>query len=93
MELLPFKSERKTIAIWGASFKENSSNVNNSPIHTILAALWAQGAKVRLHDPQALQEIYKIYGEREDLVLSHDPYEVVNDADALCIVTAWRCYF
>lgn len=85
--------KEKTIAIWGASFKENSSNVNNSPIHTILAALWAQGAKVRLHDPQALQEIYKIYGEREDLVLSHDPYEVVNDADALCIVTAWRCYF
>ncbi len=30
----------------------------------MLAALWAQGVKVKLHDPQALDEIKKMYGER-----------------------------
>ncbi|MFX9150161.1 UDP binding domain-containing protein, partial [Acinetobacter baumannii] len=47
----------KTVAIWGASFKENTPSTHNSPIHILLAALWAQGVKVRLHDPQALSEI------------------------------------
>ncbi|MFA2972102.1 nucleotide sugar dehydrogenase [Acinetobacter pittii] len=83
----------KTVAIWGASFKENTSNIHNSPIHILLAALWAQGVIVRLHDPQALDEIAATYGPREDLILCTDQYEAVQDAHALCLVTAWRQYW
>ncbi|MBN6541206.1 nucleotide sugar dehydrogenase [Acinetobacter pittii] len=83
----------KTVAIWGASFKENTSNIHNSPIHILLAALWAQGVIVRLHDPQALDEIAAIYGPREDLILCTDQYEAVRDAHALCLVTAWKQYW
>ncbi|EOQ61347.1 hypothetical protein F935_03010 [Acinetobacter calcoaceticus ANC 3811] len=83
----------KTVAIWGASFKENTSNVHNSPIHILLAALWAQGVIVRLHDPQALDEIAATYGHREDLILCTDQYEAVRDAHALCLVTAWKQYW
>ncbi len=83
----------KTVAIWGASFKENTSNIHNSPIHILLAALWAQGVIVRLHDPQALDEIAATYGPREDLILCTDQYEAVQDAHALCLVTAWKQYW
>lgn len=83
----------KTVAIWGASFKENTSNIHNSPIHILLAALWAQGVTVRLHDPQALDEIAATYGPREDLILCTDQYEAVRDAHALCLVTAWKQYW
>lgn len=83
----------KTVAIWGASFKENTSNIHNSPIHILLAALWAQGVIVRLHDPQALDEIAATYGYREDLILCTDQYEAVRDAHALCLVTAWKQYW
>lgn len=83
----------KTVAIWGASFKENTSNIHNSPIHILLAALWAQGVIVRLHDPQALEEIAAAYGHREDLILCTDQYEAVRDAHALCLVTAWKQYW
>ncbi|AVI33181.1 UDP-glucose/GDP-mannose dehydrogenase family protein [Acinetobacter baumannii] len=83
----------KTVAIWGASFKENTSNIHNSPIHILLAALWAQGVKVRLHDPQALDEIAITYGDREDLVLCADQYEAAQNAHALCVVTAWKQYW
>ncbi|HAV4527254.1 nucleotide sugar dehydrogenase [Acinetobacter baumannii] len=83
----------KTVAIWGASFKENTSNIHNSPIHILLAALWAQGVKVRLHDPQALDEIASIYGSREDLILCSDQYEAAQNAHALCLVTAWKQYW
>ncbi|UIZ99540.1 nucleotide sugar dehydrogenase [Acinetobacter johnsonii] len=83
----------KVVAIWGASFKENTSSVDNSPIHTMLAALWAQGVTVKLHDPQALGRIAEIYGDRTDLILCDDPYQATENTHALCILTAWKQYW
>lgn len=84
--------KNKTIAIWGAAFKENTSSTHNSPIHIMLEALWAQGAKVKLHDPQSLEEIDARYGKRADLVLCSDQYSAVENAHALCVMTAWKQY-
>lgn len=83
----------KVVAIWGASFKENTSSIENSPIHAMLAALWAQGAIVQLHDPQALERVANFYGERADLILCHDQYQAVENAHALCLLTAWKQYW
>lgn len=83
----------KVVAIWGASFKENTSSIENSPIHAMLAALWAQGAIVQLHDPQALERVANFYGERADLILCHDQYRAVENAHALCLLTAWKQYW
>ncbi|OTG66878.1 UDP-glucose 6-dehydrogenase [Acinetobacter sp. ANC 4470] len=83
----------KTVAIWGASFKENTASIQQSPIHAMLEALWAQGVKVQLHDPQALSEIEKVYGRRSDLIYCTDQYEATQDADALCLLTAWKQYW
>lgn len=83
----------KIVAIWGASFKENTSSIENSPIHAMLTALWAQGAIVQLHDPQALERVSALYGERTDLILCHDQYQAVENAHALCLLTAWKQYW
>lgn len=83
----------KTVAIWGASFKENTSSIQNAPIHVMLQALWAQGVRVQLHDPQALKEIENMYGTRTDLILCNDQYQAVDNADALCLMTAWAQYW
>ena len=83
----------KTVAIWGAAFKENSSSTHYSPIHTMLEALWAQGVTVKLHDPQALDEIREQYAERGDLILCQDQYEAADQAHALCLLTAWKQYW
>jgi UDPglucose 6-dehydrogenase len=83
----------KTVAIWGASFKENTSSIQQSPIHHMLKALWAQGVTVHLHDPQALDEIEMIYGQRSDLIICQNQYEAVHNAHALCLLTAWKQYW
>lgn len=83
----------KTVAIWGASFKENTARIQQSPIHAMLKALWAQGVTVKLHDPQALSEIEKQYGHRDDLIYCTDQYDAVENADALCLLTAWKQYW
>lgn len=82
----------KVIAVWGAAFKENTSSVQNAPIHVMLKALWAQGAVVRLHDPEALGEIERLYGQRDALILCTDQYQAAVGADALCLMTAWPQY-
>ena len=83
----------KVVTIWGASFKENTSSIRFSPIHPMLAALWAQGVTVRLHDPKALPEIEKYYGQRDDLILCEDQYGAAEGAHALCLLTSWRQYW
>ena len=83
----------KTVAICGAAFKENTSRVQHSPIHIMLEALWAQGVTVQLHDPQALAEIEAIYGTRADLIYCTDQYQAAQNADALCLLTAWKKYW
>ncbi len=83
----------KTVAIWGAAFKENTARVQHSPIHVMLPALWAQGVTVKLHDPQALPEIVAQYGQRDDLILCTDQYQAVEGASALCVLTAWKQYW
>lgn len=83
----------KTVAIWGASFKEKTARIQQAPIHIMLKALWAQRVTVKLHDPQALPEIEKIYGQRLDLIYCTEQYEATQDADALCLLTAWKQYW
>ena len=82
----------KVIAIWGAAFKENTPSIQQSPVHAMLTALWAQGVTVKLHDPQAIANIEKVYGPREDLILCKDQYQAVEGAHALCLITAWKQY-
>lgn len=83
----------KVIAIWGAAFKPGSGRIDNAPILRLLEALWAQGAVVRVHDPEALPALATRYGEREDLVLCQQPYRAVEGADALMLVTEWKAYW
>ena len=83
----------KKIAIWGASFKENTSSIQNASIHVMLSALWAQGVVVHLHDPEALEQIAKRYGGRDDLILFEDQYQATEATDALCLMTAWKQYW
>ena len=50
-------------------------------------------AKVQAFDPVATDEAKRIYGERADLKLFNDtPYEALQDADCLVIVTEWRLF-
>jgi UDPglucose 6-dehydrogenase len=79
----------KTVAVWGAAFKPGTSSVNNSVVHALLQALWAQGCRTRVYDPQALEALQKIYPEQPLLELAETAAAAVLGADAIALVTAW----
>ncbi|WP_346798213.1 nucleotide sugar dehydrogenase [Halomonas sp. Bachu 37] len=84
----------RTIAIWGAAFKPGTARIDHAPVLTLLKALWAQGAKVQLHDPAAIPALLEEVGERSDLVtFSRDPYQACEGADVLMLVTEWKLYW
>ena len=80
----------KTFALWGLAFKPNTDDMREAASRVLMEALWAAGAKVRAYDPVAMPECRRIYGKRDDLVLCKTNAEVLEDADALAIVTEWR---
>jgi UDPglucose 6-dehydrogenase len=82
----------KCFAMWGLAFKPNTDDMREAPSRVILEALWAQGARVQVYDPQAMAEATRLYGKRDDLILCDTPEAAVKNADALIIVTEWRLF-
>ncbi|MBO9547859.1 UDP-glucose/GDP-mannose dehydrogenase family protein [Pseudomonas sp.] len=82
----------KVFAVWGLSFKANTDDIREASSLVLLEALWAAGASVQAHDPQAMQEIQRHYGTRPDLKLVPCKDDALEGADALVIVTEWQDY-
>ncbi len=81
----------KRFALWGLAFKPDTDDMREAPSCTVLEGLWKRGAVVHAFDPAATDQARKLYGNRKDLVLySDDPYQALNGADALIVVTEWR---
>jgi len=78
----------KTIAIWGLSFKPNTDDIREAPALYIIDKLLDAGAKIRVFDPEAMDNVRRIYGEK--LFYAVDQYEVLSDCDALMIMTEWN---
>ncbi|MCU0832909.1 MAG: UDP-glucose/GDP-mannose dehydrogenase family protein [Chromatiaceae bacterium] len=79
----------RTIALWGLAFKPNTDDMREASSRRLIESLWQAGARVRAFDPVAGEEALRIYGERPDLVLTHDAVSALEGADALAIVTEW----
>ncbi|HGA2316898.1 TPA: UDP-glucose/GDP-mannose dehydrogenase family protein [Pseudomonas putida] len=82
----------KVFAVWGLSFKPNTDDIREASSLVLLEALWAAGARVQAHDPQAMDEIQRHYGTRPDLQLVPCKDDALVGADALVIVTEWQDY-
>ncbi|GAB7026122.1 UDP-glucose dehydrogenase family protein [Geotalea toluenoxydans] len=80
----------RTIAIWGLSFKPRTDDMREAPSVVIIGRLLELGAKVCAHDPEAIKEARKIFGDR--ITYSNNQYEILKGADALAIVTEWNEY-
>ncbi len=78
----------KTVAVWGLAFKPRTDDIREAPALTLIDTLLAGGAKVRVHDPAAMDNVRAIYGEK--LVYCDRPYGTLEGADALAVVTEWQ---
>ncbi|GBD26574.1 UDP-glucose 6-dehydrogenase TuaD [bacterium HR30] len=75
-------------AVWGLSFKPRTDDMREAPSITIIEALLRANAEVHAHDPEALGEARKIFGDR--IHYHRVNYDALRGADALLIVTEWN---
>ncbi len=77
----------KTFAVWGLAFKPNTDDIREAPALVIIDELLAAGAQVKVFDPEAMNNVRAIYGDK--ITFCKTMYEVLEGADSLCIMTEW----
>ena len=80
----------KTIALWGLAFKPNTDDIREAPALTIIDDLLAAGAIVKAFDPEAMENVQQIYGDK--IQFCNSQYEALENADALAVVTEWQVF-
>lgn len=81
-----------SLAIWGLAFKPNTDDLREAPALFLCNALIEAGAKVRAHDPVAMDQARKIYAGKKNISFFSSPYEALEGAQALAVVTEWQLY-
>lgn len=80
----------KKIAVLGLSFKPETDDIRNAPSIDVIKELLNEGAKVRLYDPKAMDNMKEVFPEQPPQILYvNSPYEAVEGAAALLIITEW----
>ncbi|MGA9117086.1 MAG: UDP-glucose/GDP-mannose dehydrogenase family protein [Bacteroidota bacterium] len=77
-----------TLALWGLSFKPNTDDMREAPALVIIEALLAEGVKLRVHDPVALQEARHRLGE--SVTYFDNNYEALKGVNGLLLATEWN---
>jgi len=80
----------RTVAVWGLAFKPGTDDIREAPALVLIDTLLGLGAQVGVHDPVAMPNVRALYGDR--LIYRDNPYETLDGAEALAIVTDWADY-
>lgn len=77
----------RQIGIWGLAFKQNTDDMRESPAVDIIRMIVQRGGYVRAYDPAASETARPLL---PNVVICDNPYDAVDGADALCVVTPWN---
>jgi UDPglucose 6-dehydrogenase len=77
----------KYFALWGLAFKPNTDDIREAPALSIIDALLQQGASITAYDPEAMENIRQVLGEK--IAYAPSQYQALDGADALIIATEW----
>jgi UDPglucose 6-dehydrogenase len=80
----------KVIAIWGLAFKPYTDDIREAPSLYNIKELLEAGAVVHVHDPEAIENVRALMGDK--IQYHSSPYDAIKDADALLIATEWPEY-
>jgi UDPglucose 6-dehydrogenase len=80
----------KHFALWGLAFKPETDDIREAPSLYIIDELLREGATIAAYDPEAAANVKQLKGD--SITYASDPYEALQGADALVIVTEWPLF-
>jgi UDPglucose 6-dehydrogenase len=78
----------RTIAIWGLTFKAETDDMRDSPAIPLVARLEADGAHVRVFDPEGMEQARPLLPG--PIAWCDGALAAAEGADALVVVTEWK---
>jgi UDPglucose 6-dehydrogenase len=81
----------RTIGLLGLAFKPHTDDLREAPALDIARKLIERGARVKVHDPVAMDRFKREHGDI-GVVCCDSPEDVVRDCDAVVLVTEWPQY-
>lgn len=78
----------RKIAVWGLAFKARTDDVRESPAHYVIRGMLEAGAEIVAFDPEAVETTKAVFGD--SIEYGSEPYDVLNGADALAVLTEWH---
>ena len=83
--------EGKHIAILGLSFKPDTDDMRDAPSLDIIRGLVEAGAKIQAYCPEGMKEArWRLEDCENSITYCADEYSVVNEADAVVLMTEWN---
>src|SRR5688572_976652 len=82
------KLRGRTFALWGLAFKPNTDDIREAPALYMIEALLAAGATVCAFDPEAMNNVKQVVGDK--IEYAENQYAALKNADALIIATEWN---
>jgi UDPglucose 6-dehydrogenase len=80
--------KNKKFAVWGLAFKPQTDDMREAPSIPLLYKLHEEGVNLHVYDPAA-HETSLVYF-KDKVHYAGDPYETLQNADALLLLTEWR---
>ncbi len=77
----------KHFALWGLAFKPNTDDIREAPALYLIEELLAAGATVSAFDPEAMNNVRQLLGDK--IQFADSQYDALAKADALIIATEW----
>jgi UDPglucose 6-dehydrogenase len=81
----------RTICLLGLAFKPNTDDLREAPAIEIAKKLLERGARVRVHDPVAMERFHREYPDVA-VIQCESAEAAARDADALVLITEWSEY-
>ena len=78
------------VAVWGTAFKAQTDDMREAASLVAVEELLAAGAAVVAHDPKALDEARRRFGDRVRYAAHR--FDALKGADALLVLTEWQEY-
>lgn len=78
----------RKLAVWGLAFKPNTDDIREASSLYIIEALLHEGAVITAFDPEAMNNVRSLLGDK--ITFSDNQYSALAGADALVIATEWN---
>lgn len=80
----------KHFALWGLAFKPETDDIREAPSLYIIDELIKHGATVTAFDPEGMNNVKAIVGDK--IAYAENQYDALHKADALLIATEWSVF-